>query len=250
MTRTILWYAYFWLIQLASSAFLLAFYFLGLLGMKTKQAGLLRWVTRAWARQMVGLAGGQVEVSGLENLPSGGGVLFVSNHQSAFDIPLLIGYVPGLKGFVSKKENFRLPIVSVWMRLIGCIVIDRKNLRQSAAAIARGIANLKAGRSLVIFPEGTRSKSGLMNPFKEGSFKLATRSGASIVPVTIDGSYRLLEGNRNRIRPGRVRLTIHPPITAAESSAAGARLAGTVQEVVASALAPAETSRQETGRRA
>ena len=98
-------------------------------------------------------------------------------------------------------------------------------------------ANLKAGRSLVIFPEGTRSKSGLMNPFKEGSFKLATRSGASIVPVTIDGSYRLLEGNHGRIRPGTVRLTIHPPLAAGDwASGDKAALAESVQRIIASAL--------------
>jgi len=143
-------------------------------------------------------------------------MLFVSNHQGAFDIPLLLGFVPVLKGFVSKKENFRLPIVSTWMRLLGCIVIDRNDLRQSAGAIARGIRDLRAGRSLVIFPEGTRSKTGALRRFREGSFKLATRSGATIVPLTIDGSYRLLEGNRGRITPGTVRLHIHPPVVLAD----------------------------------
>ena len=236
MVRTILWFAYFWLFQLASTVFLLAYFLLGLPGLKKAQTGLLLWVTRAWARQMIAAAGGRVEVSGLENLPAHEGVLFVSNHQGAFDIPLLIGFVPVLKGFVSKKENFRLPIVSTWMRLLGCIVIDRGNLRQSARAIGRGIRDLKAGRSLVIFPEGTRSKSGNLQRFKEGSFKLATRSGAAIVPLTIDGSYRLLESNRGRIRPGVIRLHIHPAIPAAECSAAKADLAERVQAIVGSVL--------------
>jgi 1-acyl-sn-glycerol-3-phosphate acyltransferase len=216
MARTVLWFAYFWLFQLASTIFLPAYYLLGLAGRKQAQADFLLWITRTWARQMVGLAGGEVEVSGLENLPQMRGALFVANHQGAFDIPLLIGFVPVLKGFVSKKENFRLPIVSTWMKLLGCIIIDRGDLRQSAGAIARGVRDLQAGRSLVIFPEGTRSKSGNLQRFKEGSFKLATRSGAPIVPLTIDGSYRLLEGNRGRIGPGLVRLTIHPPVILAD----------------------------------
>lgn len=236
MARTIFWFAYFWLFQLVSTLFLLAYFLLGLPGLKKAQAGLLLWITRSWARQMIGLAGGKVEVSGLENLPAHGGVLFVSNHQGAFDIPLLIGYLPGVKGFVSKKENFRLPIVSTWMKLLGCIVIDRGDLRQSAGAIARGIRDLKAGRWLVIFPEGTRSKSGNLQRFKEGSFKLATRSGAPIVPLTIDGSYRLLESNHGRIRPGIIRLHIHPAIPAAECPAAKAGLAERVQAIVGSAL--------------
>lgn len=222
MVRTVLWFTYFWLFQLASTIFLLAYCLLGLLGRKRAQADLLYWITRSWARQLVAIAGGRVEVSGMENLPVGGGVLFVSNHQGAFDIPLLLGYIPGLKGFVSKKENFRLPVVSIWMKLLHCIILDRNDLRQSARAIARGIRDLQAGRSLVIFPEGTRSKSGNLQRFKEGSFKLATRSGAPIVPLTIDGSYRLLEGNRGRIAPGLVRLTIHPSVILA-ALPAGAR---------------------------
>lgn len=215
MLRTIFWFAYFWLFQLVSTLFLLVYFLLGLLRREKSQARFLFWITRAWARQLVAIAGGRVEVSGLENLPAAAGVLFVANHQGAFDIPLLLGYVPGLKGFVSKKENFRLPIVSIWMKLLHCIILDRNDLRQSARAIARGIRDLQADRSLVIFPEGTRSKSGTLNRFKEGSFKLATRSGAPIVPLTIDGSYRLLEGNRGRIGPAAVRLHIHPPVVLA-----------------------------------
>jgi 1-acyl-sn-glycerol-3-phosphate acyltransferase len=237
MIRTFLWFAFFWLFQLLSLPFLLAYFVLGLLGRRQAQAGLLQWITGAWARRMVGAAGGRVEVTGLENLPTGGGSLFVANHQGAFDVPLLIGFVPVLKGFVSKKENFRLPIVGTWMKLLGCIVIDRGDLRQSAGAIARGIRDLQAGRSLVIFPEGTRSKSGRLQRFKEGSFKLATRSGATIVPLTIDGSYRLLEGNRGRITPGCIRLTIHSPLSPGErDSADKAALAERVQRIIASAL--------------
>jgi 1-acyl-sn-glycerol-3-phosphate acyltransferase len=237
MLHTFLWFTYFWLFQLASTIFLLVYFLLGLLKRKENQAKLLYWLTRSWARQMVAAAGGKVEVSGLENLPQKQGVLFVANHQGAFDIPLLLGFVPGLKGFVSKKENFRLPIVSFWMKRLGCIVIDRGDLRQSVRAIARGVGDLRAGHSLVIFPEGTRSKSGVMGRFKDGSFKLATRSGAAIVPLTIDGSYRLLEGNHGRIGPGTIRLHIHPQIVLADLSD-GQRndLAERVRSIIASGL--------------
>jgi len=237
MLRTIFWFTCFWLLQLLSPLFLLAYFSLGFLGRRQGQAKFLDWTTRTWARLLIGIAGGRVEVSGLENLPAGGGVLFISNHQGAFDIPLLLGYVPGLKGFISKKENSRLPIVGIWMKLLGCIFLDRKDPRQSARAIARGIENLRAGRSLVVFPEGTRSKSGVMNRFKGGSFKLATRSGAAIVPLTIDGSYRLREGNRGRITPGKVRLHIHPAIRPEVlSSVDKGALTATVQRIIASKL--------------
>jgi 1-acyl-sn-glycerol-3-phosphate acyltransferase len=237
MLRTIFWFTCFWLLQLFSILFLLAYFLLGLLGRRQGQAQLLEWTTRSWARLLIAIAGGRVDVSGLENLPVGGGILFVSNHQGAFDIPLLLGYVPGLKGFVSKKENGRLPVVGTWMKLLRCIFLDRKDLRQSARAIGRGVEDLRTGRSLIVFPEGTRSKSGVMNRFKDGSFKLATRSGAAIVPLTIDGSYRLLEGNRGRITPGRVRLHIHPPIRIRDlSNADKETLTETVQRIIASKL--------------
>ncbi|MCX6556055.1 MAG: lysophospholipid acyltransferase family protein [Candidatus Aminicenantes bacterium] len=159
------------------------------------------------------------------------------------DIPLLIGYVPGPKGFVAKKEVGRLPIVGIWMKLLGCIFIDRRDRRQSARAIARGIADLRAGRSLIVFPEGTRSQSGVMNRFKDGSFKLATRSGAAIVPLTIDGSFRLREGNRGRITPGKVRLHIHPAIRSEVlSSVDKGALTATVQRIIASRLSVEQDS--------
>jgi 1-acyl-sn-glycerol-3-phosphate acyltransferase len=237
MARTVFWYTCFWLAQLLSPPFLLAYFLLGLPRRKQAQAKFLDLTTRTWARFLIAIAGGRVEVLGLENLPAGGGILFVANHQGAFDIPLLLGYIPGLKGFVSKKENSRLPIVGTWMKLLHCIFIDRKDLRQSAQAIARGVSDLQAGRSLVVFPEGTRSKSAAMKRFKDGSFKLATRSGAAIVPLTIDGSYRLLEGNRGRITPGKVRLHIHPPIRVQDLNAAGKNtLTETVQAIIASKL--------------
>jgi 1-acyl-sn-glycerol-3-phosphate acyltransferase len=237
MLRTIFWYTCFWMLQLLSPPFLLAYFLLGLLGRKQARAKFLDLTTRTWARLLIIIAGGRVEVSGLENLPAGGGILFVSNHQGAFDIPLLLGYVPGLKGFVSKKENRRLPIVGTWMKLLHCIFIDRKDLRQSAKAIARGVGDLQAGRSLIVFPEGTRSKSGAMKRFKDGSFKLATRSGAAIVPLTIDGSYRLLEGNRGRITPGKVHLHIHPAIKFPNlSDVEKGTLTETVQRIIASRL--------------
>jgi len=248
--RTALWFAHFWLFQLASLPVLAAVLLLGLLRLKRARSGLLEWITRAWARRMIAAAGARVEVRGLENLPPRGGLLFVSNHQGAFDIPLLIGFLPGLKGFVSKKENFRLPIVSAWMRLLGCIVLDRGDLRQSARAIRSGVEALRSGLSLVIFPEGTRSKSAELRPFKEGSFKLATRSGAAIIPLTIDGSWRLFEGNRNRIAPGRVRLSVHRPLTADEVAASKADLAERVRRIVASALpseGTAESDRVSVG---
>jgi 1-acyl-sn-glycerol-3-phosphate acyltransferase len=237
MTRTVLWYVCFWLLQLLSIPCLAIIFLLWLSGQKAVREKFLYLTARTWARLLIGIAGGRVEVTGLENMPAGSGLLFVSNHQGSFDIPLLMGYVPGLKGFVAKKEVSRLPIVGIWIKLLRCIILDRRDLRQSARAIALGVGDLRAGRSLIVFPEGTRSKSRTMNRFKDGSFKLATRSGAPIVPITIDGSYRLMEGNRGRITPGKVKLHIHPPLMSRDLDAVEkGTLTETVQHIIASKL--------------
>ncbi|EOV9525861.1 lysophospholipid acyltransferase family protein [Bacillus cytotoxicus] len=158
-------------------------------------------------------AGSTVEVKGLENVPKDQPVLVVSNHQSNMDIPVLLGYLNKPIGFVSKAEIKKIPIVPAWMELMNCVFMDRSNRRQSLQAIKEGIERLKKGHSLVIFPEGTRSKGGEIGEFKAGSFHLAIKSGVAILPVTIEGTYKMFEANGNRLKPAHVTLTISKPIT-------------------------------------
>ncbi len=165
-----------------------------------------------FGKGMIGVSGSTVDVIGLERIPKQGAVLFVSNHQSNFDIPLLMGYLQKPFGFISKVELQKLPIVKDWMIMMNSVFMDRSNRRQSLQAIKDGIEKLKEGHSLVIFPEGTRSKGKEMGEFKTGSFHLATKSGVTIVPLTINGTYNILEGNNNRIKPAHITLTIHEPI--------------------------------------
>ncbi|NME83892.1 lysophospholipid acyltransferase family protein [Clostridium sp. SM-530-WT-3G] len=169
-------------------------------------------VTTRWAKSVMKLAGARITVVGQENIPKDKTALFVSNHQSNFDIPLLMSSIDVPKGFIAKKELEKWPMISTWMKYINCIFMDRSNLRKSAEAIVQGTKLLKNGYSMVIFPEGTRSKGGPIQDFKAGSFKLATKSGCLIVPVTINGTYKLLEANNNKIKGADVELVIHPPI--------------------------------------
>lgn len=208
--RTIIWFIDFWIYQLFSIFFMIKYLIIGILGKKEKQKEYLNKITKNWARHMVKLTGSNVELIGEENIPEGN-VLFVSNHQGNFDIPLFLGYVPKLKGFVAKTELKKMPMVSRWMKELGCIFIDRNNLRQSLSAILDGIEKLKNGSNLVIFPEGTRSKGNKMGEFKKGSLKLATKSNATIVPITIIGSYKILEENK-KITPTDVKIIIHKAI--------------------------------------
>jgi 1-acyl-sn-glycerol-3-phosphate acyltransferase len=169
-------------------------------------------VTYRWGKFILKAAGAKVNIVGKENIPKGQTVLFVSNHQSNFDIPLLLGAIDIPKGFIAKKELENWPFISTWMKYINCIFMDRDNLRKSAAAIVEGINLLKSGYSMVIFPEGTRSKGKPIDEFKGGSFKLAIKSKCPIVPLTINGTYKLLEENNNRIKGANIELVIHPPI--------------------------------------
>ena len=177
-----------------------------------KRDAYIHKITTKWAKFVMKLAGAKITVIGEENLPKDQTVLFVANHQSNFDIPLLMSSINVPKGFIAKKELEKWPMISTWMKYIKCIFMDRSNLRKSAEAIVEGTKLLRGGYSMVIFPEGTRSKGGPIGDFKAGSFKLATKSKCPIVPVTIDGTYKLLEANNNWIKSADVRLIIHPPI--------------------------------------
>lgn len=169
-----------------------------------------------WAMSQVKMSGAKVKVFGEENIPRDIPVLFVSNHQSNFDIALFMSYINKPKGYISKIEMKKLPIINTWMGYMHCVFMERGNLRKAAKAISEGIRILKGGYSLVLFPEGTRSKGANMNEFKAGGFKLATKSKVPIIPVTIKGSYKLMEANNSKIKPAEVEMYIHPMIETSE----------------------------------
>ncbi|MCL1924255.1 MAG: 1-acyl-sn-glycerol-3-phosphate acyltransferase, partial [Defluviitaleaceae bacterium] len=121
-------------------------------------------------------------------------------------------YIPKNKGLIAKIETSKIPLVQSAMKQLRCIFLDRKDLRQGAKAILEGIETLKEGYSLVVFPEGTRGEGGEMLPFKTGAFKLATKSKAPIVPVTIDGAYKIMPKNSKLLHAAEVDVTIHEPI--------------------------------------
>jgi len=164
------------------------------------------------ARGLMKASGSTVKVIGEENIPDEGPLLFVGNHQSNFDIPILIGYTKRNKGFIAKIELSKIPILSKWMEKLNCVFIDRNDVRQSLKAINKGVKHLKNGYSMVIFPEGTRSNNGVLGEFKPGSLKMATKARAAIVPVTIKGSYNIMSRDSLAIKPANVELIISKPI--------------------------------------
>jgi len=169
-------------------------------------------IARKWAKSGLKMNGSSIHVSGIENVPETGGVLFVANHQSNFDIPIMVGHIPRDKGFIAKLELLKVPSFSRWMKYIGCIFIDRKDPRQSLTAISKAAERLKAGHSIVIFPEGTRSADGTVGPFKAGGLRLAIKARAPIVPVSISGSKNIMPKGTSIIRSASVNVIISPPL--------------------------------------
>ncbi|MUK88363.1 1-acylglycerol-3-phosphate O-acyltransferase [Ornithinibacillus sp. L9] len=163
------------------------------------------------SQKVIKRTGTTVHVNGKEKLLDEP-VLYVANHQGLFDILAFLGHLGKPVGFVAKKEINKLPIIRKWMELLYCVFIDRNDRRQSMKAINQGIENLKAGHSLVIFPEGTRSRGSILNEFKSGSLRLATKANVPIIPVSIDGTYKMLEEGNGRIQASEIKMTINDPI--------------------------------------
>jgi len=182
-----------------------------LLGLRKPMSALMYWIALGWARLLIGLIGCRLTVLGGENIPRKGSVCFVSNHASIFDIVLLLGYASRPIGFVAKQELRLIPLLNMWISVLGGVFIDRTNPRRALKTINNGVARIKSGSAMIIFPEGHRSRGQGLLPFHPGSLKLATQSEAVIVPVAIAGTYDVFEKNY-RANPGPVRLTFCKPI--------------------------------------
>lgn len=197
---------------------------------------MVRPIVQDWAKTLIYNTKSTVKVIGEENVPKDRSIVLIGNHQSYMDIPLLLGFVDTPLAFISKAEILKVPIISRAMIQMQCEFMERNNPRQSLQTILKAIENIKKGYSTVIFPEGTRSKGGPVIDFKPGSFKLAFKSGAPIVPITIDGTWRLYE-DKKRINSGHINLTIHKPIeTANLSKDEMHELPEKIREIVLSAL--------------
>lgn len=176
---------------------------------------LIHEMPKQWSKTIMKITGSKIEIKGQEHIPDGP-VVFVSNHEGDFDIPTLLGHINKPFGFISKIEVKKVPIISSWMEVINCVFLDRKDRRQAIRSIREGTELLKKGHSLVIFPEGTRSKGGRMGEFKSGSFRLAKDAGVPIVPICIKGTSDVFEKNGRLIKPAHIKVTICPPITATD----------------------------------
>lgn len=233
MLRTISFFCIFWIYQILVAPLLL----IVLIFRATGRDRLARvwggWVADKWARILMGIAGARVERTGHVDLPAEQPVLFVSNHQGAFDIPLCISQIPRPIGFMAKKELSRLPSIGSWMKAMGCIFVDRGNRRLAMQSLQEACDALKSGVSLVVFPEGTRSNGDEMKTFKAGFARMALRAEVPIVPVVMKRTYRLKLGDQPWITAADVEVAIENPISIEEMRDMNVHeIARRVQEVI------------------
>jgi 1-acyl-sn-glycerol-3-phosphate acyltransferase len=193
---------------------------------------------RLWARFGLALNLTPLELRGADNLPDGPFIL-MSNHQSNFDILSLIAGIPRRVYWIAKKELFDIPVFGPSMRRGGYIPLDRSDGRKALKSMEEAAAIIRQGSSVVMFPEGTRSRDGHLLPFKRGGFMLAVRAGVPVIPVTINGSGRVNPGGLIRLYSGKISISLHPRITIPEGmkkSAAEEWLMERVRGTIDSAL--------------
>ena len=174
---------------------------------------------RYWSKFIFWGVGIRVHVSGVENIPKDRAVIFAGNHQSTIDIPAMFGYLPAQFRIMAKQILFMVPFLGWHLYLSGNVPIDRKNPKKAQRGLLQAAARVRKNISLFVFVEGTRSRDGNLTKFKRGSFTLAKKLNAPIVPVAIMGTYELMPAGSVLAKPGEIHLKLMPLIeVTAESS--------------------------------
>lgn len=209
--RLIFAIVYLLLFSIISLPLILLELIIGLFSFKARVASSQAIVVLAF-RILLFICGVKRTVIGVENVPKNEPVLYVSNHRSYFDIPVAYTTVPTLTGFIAKKEIARVPILRTWMGFLQCLFLDRSDIKQGLATILKAIDQIKAGYSIFISPEGTRNHGKELLPFREGSFKIAEKTGCAIVPVSISNADAVFENHMPWVRAAHVIIEYGKPI--------------------------------------
>jgi len=168
---------------------------------------------RFWAWSLMKIGGIKLEITGRENLPADETVVYMPNHQSNLDWPIIFSVIPGQYLFLAKQELFSLPVFGAYMKIQEYIPIERSNIRKSFKTYQTIITLIKSGNSIVIFPEGTRSFNDKLGKFKPSSFSILQETKVRVVPVVIDGSTNIQPKGSKGVNPGKVRIKILPPVS-------------------------------------
>ena len=203
----------------------------------TGKIDLLYWLGTRGAWTGVRLAGVKVQVTGLDQVDPARTYIFLSNHASNLDPPILIRLIPRRTSVLVKKELFRIPILGRAMRMGSLVPVERSNRDAAMASLRAAAEVIRSGVNMTVFIEGTRSPDGRLLPFKKGPFYLALENSVPVVPVTIAGTHAMMPKGRLRIRPGTAVVTFHSPLQP-QAFASRDALMEAVRQQIASALPP------------
>ena len=232
MLRTLLWAGFYVLV--APFIAIIGFPWTFLTGKVDVLYRLCMWAARTGVR----IAGIKVQVEGRERLQPGRNYIFMCNHVSNIDPPIVAPLIPPRTSVLVKKEVFRIPVLSRAMRMGSLVPVDRRNRDAAIASLNAAGEVLRSGISMMIFPEGTRSPDGRLLPFKKGPFYLAIETGVPVVPMTVVGTYEIMPKGSFSIRAGTATVIFHEPVNPAAFSSREA-LMGAVRDKIAASL-PAE----------
>jgi 1-acyl-sn-glycerol-3-phosphate acyltransferase len=213
----------------------------------SKTGNSVHGVAQLWGRSILWVSGIKVQVDGLEYIDPDRSAIYMSNHQSNFDIPVFFSALPVQFRWLAKAELFKIPIFGRGMRGAGYISIDRSDRKSAVKSLARAAESIRNGKSVLIFPEGTRTSDGNLLPFKSGGFILAIDAGVPIVPMAVHGTFEVMPKHRNIIRRDRVRIVLRPPI---DATAYTRHAKNELMEHVRSAILEAKADTSNGGRRA
>lgn len=209
--RTLIFYSYLWFYLISTFPHKYKVKRLDKQGRIEEKNAHIDKLVRKGVGNLMKISGAKLTVTGKENIPLNEPILYVGNHQSNLDVPLLLLTTPQTTGFVAKKEMEKIPLISYWMKEKHCLFLDRKDARAALKTIREGIELLKEGHSLALFPEGTRSNGEKMGKFRDGGLRMALKSGAKVIPVTIKDSYKVINKS-GRVRPESVSIHYSEPI--------------------------------------
>lgn len=179
---------------------------------KHKKVEVSQKIVVGYFKMLAFWSGVKIDVRGVENVPKDEAVLFMGNHRGYFDIVATYMTTPVLVGFVAKKEIKKVPGLGIWMKYINCLFLDRSNMKAGLATIVKAIDNIKKGYSMFIMPEGSRSKTYEMLPFKKGCFKIAIKANCKIVPVSMVNTAEVFENQFPRIKGQTIIVQYGKPI--------------------------------------
>lgn len=203
-----------------------------------------RWqhaCARTWSWLILKTSGIRVRVEGLEYVRPGETAIYCVNHQSAMDIPILFTSLPAQFRFVAKRSLFNMPFMGWHLRRSGHIPVDRDRPREALKSMKKVAQEIREGKSLLLFPEGHRSRDGRLQPFKPGSFYIAILAGVPIVPITLNGTRRVLKPDTYHVRAGQTEMIVHPAIATQGLTLKDVeKFSDQVRDVIASRFVPLE----------